>query len=54
MNKVIVNIGNKTYNCQLAKTEEEHRKELMDLNIWLQMKEIALGTLIESPSQSCK
>lgn len=31
MDKVIVNIGNKTYNCQLAKTEEEHRKGLMDV-----------------------
>lgn len=31
MEKVIVNIGNKTYNCQLAKTEEEHRKGLMDV-----------------------
>ena len=31
MNKVIVHIGNKTYNCQLAKTEEEHRKGLMDV-----------------------
>ena len=31
MEKVIVNIGNKTYNCQLAKTEEEHRKGLMDI-----------------------
>lgn len=32
MEKVIVNIGNKTYNCQLAKTEEEHRKGLMDID----------------------
>ena len=31
MNKIIVHIGNKTYNCQLAKTEEEHRKGLMDV-----------------------
>ena len=31
MEKIIVNIGNKTYNCQLAKTEEEHRKGLMDV-----------------------
>lgn len=31
MDKVIVHIGNKTYNCQLAKTEEEHRKGLMDV-----------------------
>ena len=31
MEKVIVNIGNKTYNCQLAKTEDEHRKGLMDV-----------------------
>ena len=32
MDKVIVKIGNKTYNCQLAKTEEEHRKGLMDVD----------------------
>ena len=31
MNKVIVNIGNKTYNCQLAKIEEEHKKGLMNV-----------------------
>lgn len=31
MKKVIVNIGNKTYNCQLAKTEEEHKKGLMNV-----------------------
>ena len=31
MEKVIVNIGNKTYNCQLAKTEEQHRKGLMEV-----------------------
>ena len=31
MEKVIVNIGNKTYNCQLAKTEEQRRKGLMDV-----------------------
>ena len=31
MEKVIVHIGNKTYNCQLAKTEEQHRKGLMDV-----------------------
>ena len=29
MEKVVVNIGNKTYNCQVAKTEEEKRKGLM-------------------------
>ena len=29
MEKVIVNIGKKTYNCQVAKTEEEKRKGLM-------------------------
>ena len=32
MKKVIVNIGNKTYNCQLAKTEEQRRKGLMDVD----------------------
>ena len=31
MEKVIVNIGNKTYNCQLAKTEEQHKKGLMEV-----------------------
>lgn len=31
MDKVIVNIGNKTYNCQVAKTEEEKRKGLMNV-----------------------
>ena len=31
MDKIVVHIGNKTYNCQLAKTEEEHRKGLMDV-----------------------
>ncbi len=31
MNKVIVNIGNKTYKCQLAKTEEEHKQGLMNV-----------------------
>lgn len=29
MEKVIVNIGNKTYNCQVAKTEEDRKKGLM-------------------------
>ena len=31
MKKVIVNIGNKTYNCLLAKTEEQRRKGLMNV-----------------------
>ena len=31
MDKVIVKIGNKTYNCQLAKTEEEHKQGLMNV-----------------------
>ena len=31
MEKVIVNIGNKTYNCQLAKTDEQHKKGLMEV-----------------------
>ena len=31
MEKVIVNIGNKTYNCQLAKTEEDRKKGLMEV-----------------------
>ena len=29
MDKVVVNIGKKTYNCQVARTEEEKRKGLM-------------------------
>lgn len=29
MERVVVTIGNKTYNCQIAKTEEEKRKGLM-------------------------
>ena len=32
MDKVIVNIGNKTYHCQLAKNEEDRRKGLMDVD----------------------
>lgn len=32
MEKVVVRIGNKTYNCRLAKTEEQHRKGLMDVD----------------------
>lgn len=31
MDKVIVNIGNKTYNCQLAKTPDEHKQGLMNV-----------------------
>lgn len=31
MEKVLVNIGNKTYNCQLAKTEEDRKKGLMEV-----------------------
>ena len=32
MDKIIVNIGNKSYNCQLAKTEEQRQKGLMDVD----------------------
>ena len=32
MEKVIVNIGDKTYNCQLAKNEEDRRKGLMEVD----------------------
>lgn len=32
MEKVIVNIGDKTYNCQLAKNEEDRRKGLMEID----------------------
>ena len=38
MDKIIVNIGKKTYNCQVAKTEEEKRKGLMGVEIFLRMK----------------
>ena len=31
MDKVVINIGKKTYNCQVAKTEEEKRKGLMGI-----------------------
>ena len=31
MEKVLVRIGNKSYNCQLAKTEEQRRKGLMGI-----------------------
>lgn len=32
MDRVIVNVGNKTYNCNVAKTEEDKRKGLMDID----------------------
>ena len=32
MEKVIVNIGNKVYNCRLAKNKEDRRKGLMDID----------------------
>ena len=32
MDKVLVHIGDKTYTCQLAKTEEQKRKGLMDID----------------------
>ena len=31
MKKILIRIGNKTYNCQLAKTEEQHKKGLMNV-----------------------
>ena len=31
MDRVVVNIGSKTYNCQIAKTEEEKRKGLQNV-----------------------
>lgn len=31
MSKVIVHVGNKTYQCQLAKTDEQRKKGLMDV-----------------------
>lgn len=35
MEKVIVNIGNRTYNCQLVKSEDDKRKGLMDVETLL-------------------
>lgn len=32
MDKVLVHVGDKTYACQLAKTEEQRRKGLMDVD----------------------
>lgn len=32
MEKVVVNIGDKTYNCRLAKNEEDRRKGLMEVD----------------------
>lgn len=32
MDKVLVNIGDKTYKCLLAETEEQHKKGLMDVD----------------------
>ena len=48
MERVIVNIGNKTYNCQLAKTEEQRRMGLMDVD-YLAPDE---GMLFEFPKES--
>lgn len=47
MEKVIVHIGNKTYNCQLAKTEEDRRKGLMHVE-YLAPDE---GMLFEFPKE---
>ena len=33
MDKVIINIGNKTYNCQVAKNEEDRKKGLMNVEV---------------------
>lgn len=30
MDRVIVNIGDKTYNCQVAKNEEDRKKGLIE------------------------
>ena len=32
MYKLLVHIGDKTYTCQLAKSEEQRRKGLMDIS----------------------
>ena len=50
MKKVIVNIGNKTYNCQVATTEEQHRKGLMHVD-YLAPDE---GMLFEFPEEGTR
>ena len=47
MEKILIHIGDKTYNCQLAKTEEQHRKGLMNVD-YLAPDE---GMLFEFPKE---
>ena len=47
MNRVIVNIGNRTYNCYVAKTEEQRREGLMNVD-YLAPDE---GVLFEFPKE---
>lgn len=47
MEKVIVNIGNKTYNCLIAKTEDDRRQGLMNID-YLAPDE---GMLFEFPKE---
>ena len=47
MDKVIVKVGNKTYNCQLAKIEEERKQGLMNVD-YLPPDE---GMLFEFPKE---
>lgn len=47
MEKVIVNIGNKTYNCLIAKTEDDRRQGLMNVD-YLAPDE---GMLFEFPKE---
>lgn len=50
MDKVIINIGNKVYKCTVAKSDEEHRKGLMNVE-YLAPDE---GTLFVFPNEGTR